>query len=67
VQAQQRKRILSPRRQRFETHFETYVSKKLVDDKLVDKPAPSMDFDTTTKPEGTMNVKVNDKLKWEAE
>jgi len=26
-----------------------------------------MEFDTTTKPEGTMNVKVNEKLKWVAE
>lgn len=26
-----------------------------------------MDFDTTTKPEGTMNVKVNEKLQYEVE
>ena len=54
-----RKRILSPKRQKFETRFERYLSKKFVDDKLVDLPPPSLDFDTTTKPEGTLNVKVN--------
>jgi len=26
-----------------------------------------MDFDTTTKPEGTKNVKVNEKLQYEVE
>ena len=67
VQAQQRKKILSPRRQRFETKFEGYVTKKFVDDRLLEQPAPEMDFDTTTKPEGTMNVKVNEKLQWEVE
>jgi hypothetical protein len=53
VQAQQRKRILSPRRQRFETKFEKFIFKKNVDDQLEDPPAPTFDFDTTTKPEGT--------------
>jgi hypothetical protein len=28
-----------------------------------EKP-PNMDFDTTTKPEGTLNAKVNEKMKW---
>ena len=62
VAAQQRKRILSPKRQKFESLFERYITKKLVDDKLVDAPPPQMDFDTTTKPEGTLNAKVNQKL-----
>ena len=64
VAAQQRKRILSPRRQKFESHFERYIKRKLVDDKLVDAPPLEMDFDTTTKPEGTLNTKVNKKLHW---
>jgi len=34
IKAQQRKRILSPRRQRFETHFEKFIQKKLVDEQL---------------------------------
>ena len=67
VAAQQRKRILSPRRQKFESHFEHFITKKFVDDKLVEPAAPEMDFDTTTKPEGTLNTKVNAKLQWLAE
>lgn len=63
VQAQQRKRILSPRRQRYESQFEKFLSNKFVDEKLQDKEPPSMDFDTTTKPEGTLNAKVNEKQK----
>ena len=55
---------MSPKRQKFETRFERYLSKKFVDDKLVDLPPPSLDFDTTTKPEGTLNVKVNQKLNY---
>lgn len=55
VQAQQRKRILSPKRQRFESEFEKYVGKKLVGDKLEDQPPPDMNFDTTTKPSGSIN------------
>lgn len=65
VQAQQRKRILSPKRQRYESEFEKYVGKKLVADKLEDQPPPIMDFDTTTKPTGTINQKVIHKLKYE--
>lgn len=34
VQAQQRKRILSPERQKYESLFEGYVKKKNVEDKL---------------------------------
>jgi len=40
------------------------LSKKLVDDKLVEVPPPNLEFDTTTKPEGTLNVKVNQKLNY---
>ena len=65
VQAQQRKRILSPRRQRYETKFESYITKKVVEDKLYNETVPMLDFDTTTKPQGTLNAKVNNKLKFE--
>jgi|TARA_B110000285_G_C15136605_1_gene627392 hypothetical protein len=58
---------LSPRRQRFETKFEKFITKKNVADLLEDQPAPEFDFDTTTKPEGTQNAKVNQKLQWEKE
>ena len=61
----QRKRILSPKRQRFESQFENYITKKQVDDKLYDTSMPILDFDTQTKPQGTLNAKVNNKLKWE--
>jgi hypothetical protein len=44
---------LSPERQKYESLFEKYVTKKNIDDKLEDEPAPSMEFDTTTKPTGT--------------
>lgn len=62
VQAQQRKRILSPRRQRYESKFEKYYFKKNVDDRLYEDEHPILDFDTTTKPQGTMNAKVNNKM-----
>lgn len=65
VQAQQRKRILSPKRQRYESEFEKYVTKKLVSDKLEVQPPPTMEFDTTTKPTGTINQKVIKKLNHE--
>lgn len=67
VQAQQRKRILSPKRQRYESEFEKYVEKKLVTSKLEDQPPPDMNFDTTTKPTGSINQKVIKKLKFEKE
>jgi len=60
----QRKRILSPRRQKFETQFEEFLTRKRVEDKLADAPPPELDFDTTTKPEGTVNTKVNKKTQW---
>ena len=65
MQALQRKRILSPKRQRYESEFEKFYGKKLVSDKLEDQPPPTMDFDTTTKPTGTINQKVISKLKYE--
>lgn len=65
VQAQQRKRILSPERQKYESLFEKYVTKKNIDDQMEDEPAPKTDFDTTTKPTGTQNALVNKKLKYE--
>jgi hypothetical protein len=37
-----------------------------VDKKLEDNDCPILEFDTQTKPEGTMNAKVNNKLKFEA-
>jgi len=37
----------------------------MVWDKREDSPPPPMDFDTLTKPEGTQNVKVDAKLKWQ--
>lgn len=66
VQAQQRKRILSPKRQRYETKFEQYFTKKNVDEVLYDESVPVLNFDTTTKPEGTKNAKVNQKNKYVA-
>ena len=65
VQAQQRKRILSPERQKYESLFEKYVTKKSIDDQLQEQPAPNLEFDTTTKPTGTQNALVNKKLKYE--
>jgi hypothetical protein len=56
---------LSPERQKYESLFERYVKKKNVDDQLEEQDAPSLDFDTTTKPTGTLNALVNKKLKFE--
>ena len=42
------------------------ISKKEVEDKMVEPPPPVFDFDTTTKPEGTQNAKVNQRIEWEA-
>lgn len=67
VQAQQRKRILSPKRQRYESEFEKYVEKKLVHSKLEEQPPPDMNFDTTTKPTGSINQKVVKRMKYEKE
>jgi len=46
VQAKQRKRILSPQRQRYEAKFEQFITKKNVDDQLEPKEPPMLDFDT---------------------
>ena len=68
VRALQRQKILSPRRRKFEEKFHNYIEKKEVDAKLEDPPAPTLEFDTTTtKLEGTQNVKVGKKLVWEQE
>lgn len=64
VQAQQRKRILSPRRQKFEKEFERYITKKNVEDKIEEVIDPEIDFDVTTKPEGTFNARVQQKQKF---
>jgi hypothetical protein len=37
------------------------MKKKIVEDKLNQEPNMKIDFDTTTKPEGTLNAKVNKK------
>lgn len=39
----------------------------MVDEKLVEQPKPTIDFDTTTKPEGTLNAKVQQKQKFLAD
>lgn len=44
--AQQRKRILSPARQRFEKQFVEYMNVKEVDEKLGEEVIPLLDFDT---------------------
>ena len=40
------------------------MRKKLVEAKLGEQPPLAIDFDTTTKPEGTLNAKVNKKQKY---
>jgi len=37
------------------------MKKKIVEDKLNQVPSMKIDFDTTTKPQGTLNAKVNKK------
>lgn len=59
-----RKKIVSPKRSRFEKRFREYLEKKFITDQIPEKPMPKMDFDTTTKPEGTLNAKVNQKRRW---
>jgi hypothetical protein len=61
VLAQTRKRILSPARQRFEKKFVEYMHVKEVDEKMGEEVIPLLDFDTQTKPEGTLNAKVKNK------
>ena len=64
VQAKQRRKILSPKRQRFENYFERYMNGKYVEkpmaeipEKLKEMEAPPP-FDTVTRAEGTLNAKV---------
>ena len=64
MQAKQRRRILSPRRQKFESQFERFMNEKYVatpidtipekEQKLLEPPK----FDLTTKAQGSLNVKV---------
>jgi hypothetical protein len=64
VKSPTRKRIISPKRDRFEKMFQEYLENKFVTSKLEPEEPPQMDFDTTTKPEGTLNAKVNEKRRW---
>ena len=58
---------VSPKRTKFEKQFKEYLTKKFVTDQLPEnqenKPKAKMDFDTITKPEGTLNAKVNERKK----
>jgi hypothetical protein len=58
-----RKKVCSPKRMKYEKFFEGYLHRKFVDNKLVEEPALENIFDTTTKPEGTFNVKVNERAR----
>ena len=40
------------------------MTKKNVEDRLEEVDEPVIDFDVTTKPEGTLNARVNQKLKF---
>ena len=51
VQAQQRKRILSPRSQTYESQFEKFLGNKFVDAKLEDKALTSMVISQRSKKE----------------
>lgn len=62
VQAAQRKKILSPKRQKFENNFEKHMHTRYVEKpiaevpeqlKNLEKPPP---FDTTTRYEGSLNT-----------
>lgn len=64
VKSPTRKRIISPKRDRFEKMFQEYLENKFVTSKLEPDEPPKMEFDTTTKPEGTLNAKVNEKQRW---
>jgi hypothetical protein len=44
---------------KFEKFFEQYLEHKYVDKKMEKSPPLKIEFDTTTKPEGTFNAKVN--------
>ena len=64
VQAKQRRKILSPKRQRFENYFERYMNQRYVEKPIADIPEKLKEmeapppFDTITRAEGTMNAKV---------
>ncbi len=59
-----RPKIISPRRQKYETQFEKFMVVKHVDEKIKDKPEPPKEdgkFDTITKLTGSLNAKVREK------
>ena len=67
VQAAQRKKILSPKRQKFENNFEKHMHERYVEKpvnqipeqmKELENPPP---FDTTTRYEGSLNKTVEAK------
>lgn len=67
VQAAQRKKILSPKRQKFENNFEKHMHERYVEKpvtqipeqmKKLEQPPP---FDTTTRYEGSLNKTVEAK------
>lgn len=65
TQARQRKRILSPKRQRFENHFEKYMTDKYVLNPIAELPEKQREieevrppFDTVTRYDGSLNAKV---------
>ena len=64
-QTKQRQRIVSPKRKRFEKHFDEFLKVKYVEKPLVGLPEKQRkirseppEFDTTTKWENSLNVKV---------
>ena len=65
---QKKPKVVSPRRQQFETKFEKYFIQKHVDESFVEKPeAPLSKFDTITKADGSLNQKMKQRLDREAE
>jgi len=64
VQAKTRRKILSPKRQRFENYFERYMQGKYIEQPLKEIPEKEKEleapppFDTVTKAEETHNAKV---------
>ncbi len=69
---QKRPKIISPRRQKYETQFEKFFVQRHVEDKLQEKPLQEVKkengkFDTITKVVGSLNAKVVEKLKQEVE
>jgi hypothetical protein len=40
------------------------MTKKMVDEKLKPTPPPNNDFEIISKPDGTLNQKIKEKIKW---